>query len=212
MSRVLWGVALGAMASWVAGSAYAGDLPDRWPRGDMNCDGLVDFGDINPFVLAMSSHAGYQAAFPDCQWQNADCNNDGAVDFGDINPFIAIIVAGPPHIGEHWRGPCQERHGERIYCPPDEFAFGVDGGVLYALHSEAEYNCCLDDIVVSLTTPGQIIRLDETEIATNPCPCLCCYEVGATVVGLAPGTYTVEYCWLDCDSGPQCHVEEIVIP
>jgi hypothetical protein len=63
-------------------------------RGDMNCDGVVDFDDINPFVLAISSHAQYQQAYPDCDWYNADCNGDGYIDFGDINPFVAILSRG----------------------------------------------------------------------------------------------------------------------
>jgi hypothetical protein len=59
--------------------------------GDLNCDGVLDFDDINPFVLAISSHTQYQEAFPDCYWRYADCNGDGYVDFDDINPFVAIL-------------------------------------------------------------------------------------------------------------------------
>ncbi len=40
--------------------------------GDLNCDGVVDFGDINPFVLALSDPAGYAAAFPDCNILSGD--------------------------------------------------------------------------------------------------------------------------------------------
>ena len=60
--------------------------------GDMNCDGEVDFGDINPFVQALSDPAGYDAAYPDCDIMNADINDDGEVDFGDINPFVALLT------------------------------------------------------------------------------------------------------------------------
>ncbi len=59
--------------------------------GDLNCDGLVTFDDINPFVLALSSPAGYQAAFPNCNILNGDCNGDGLVDFDDINAFVALL-------------------------------------------------------------------------------------------------------------------------
>ncbi len=64
------------------------------PPGDLNCDGTIDFGDINPFVLALSSPAGYLAAFPDCEILNADINGDGTVSFGDINPFVALLSGG----------------------------------------------------------------------------------------------------------------------
>jgi YD repeat-containing protein len=66
-------------------------------RGDLNCDGLVNFDDINPFVLALSNPAGYQAAFPNCNILNGDGNGDGIVNFDDINPFLALL-SGPPVI------------------------------------------------------------------------------------------------------------------
>jgi hypothetical protein len=184
-----------------------------WQRGDMNCDGSINFGDINPFVLYLSNFAGWQTAYG-CDPLNGDINGDGTYpSFGDINPFVALLVGGPPHIGEYWHEPCAQRHDGRVFCPEDEFALSVEGSVLQVLHYQAEYNCCPDGIVVSLNVTGQLVRLDEAEVPHDPpCPCLCCYEVGATVVGLQPGTYTVEYCWVDCDYGPQCHVEEILIP
>jgi hypothetical protein len=59
--------------------------------GDLNCDGRVDFGDINPFVLRLSNPTGYQAAYPGCPDANGDINTDGQVNFGDINPFVALL-------------------------------------------------------------------------------------------------------------------------
>ena len=70
---------------------------DPWPfqplatPGDLNCDGDVNFGDIDPFVLALSGQAAYEAVYPDCNWFNADCNADNAVNFGDIDPFVALL-------------------------------------------------------------------------------------------------------------------------
>ncbi len=60
-------------------------------RGDMNCDHVVNFADINPFVLALSNPAGYRTAFPTCPIMNADCDGNGLVNFGDINPFVALL-------------------------------------------------------------------------------------------------------------------------
>ncbi len=62
--------------------------------GDLNCDGTVDFGDINPFVLALTDPAGYAAAFPNCDIMLGDINGDGSVEFGDINPFVALLAGG----------------------------------------------------------------------------------------------------------------------
>jgi hypothetical protein len=58
--------------------------------GDLNCDGVVDFGDIDPFVEALSYPGGENWPF-DCPWLTADCNRDGDVTFDDIDPFVALI-------------------------------------------------------------------------------------------------------------------------
>ncbi len=61
--------------------------------GDLNCDGFVDFGDINPFVQYLVDYAAWQAAFPDCPPENGDVDGDGDFpSFGDINPFVALLV------------------------------------------------------------------------------------------------------------------------
>jgi hypothetical protein len=65
--------------------------------GDLNCDGSVDFGDINPFVLYLSNFAAWQTAFPGCNPLNGDINGDGTygqASFGDINPFVALLSGG----------------------------------------------------------------------------------------------------------------------
>jgi hypothetical protein len=59
--------------------------------GDMNCDGVVSFADINPFVEAMVSPAAYAESYPMCSLYNADMNADGLVNFADINPFVAMF-------------------------------------------------------------------------------------------------------------------------
>jgi len=61
--------------------------------GDMNCDGVVGFADINPFVLAMTNPDAYQQLYPNCDIMHADINGDGEVGFGDINPFVALLTS-----------------------------------------------------------------------------------------------------------------------
>jgi hypothetical protein len=67
---------------------------DWFPIGDLNCDGVVNFDDINAFVTALVGDAEYQAAYPDCNWLLADVNGDGVVNFDDINPFVNCLVKG----------------------------------------------------------------------------------------------------------------------
>ncbi|MEW6199868.1 MAG: hypothetical protein AB1601_14545 [Planctomycetota bacterium] len=66
--------------------------PFGFRKGDLNCDGNVDFGDINPFVLALTNAAGYAAQFPNCDINNGDIDGNGFVDFGDINPFVRLLT------------------------------------------------------------------------------------------------------------------------
>ncbi len=71
---------------------YATWTVTRTPgRGDLNCDGQINFDDIGAFVLALGGEAGYAAAYPNCRWLNADCNADGVVDFDDIDPFVELL-------------------------------------------------------------------------------------------------------------------------
>lgn len=59
--------------------------------GDVNCDGVINYADINPFVLALSSRSKYQSRYPNCIWLNADCNGDSGVTYADINPFVRLL-------------------------------------------------------------------------------------------------------------------------
>jgi hypothetical protein len=62
--------------------------------GDLDCDGDVDFGDINPFVLALSNPAAWEALYPTCDLSRGDIDGNGVVGFGDINPFVALLTGG----------------------------------------------------------------------------------------------------------------------
>ncbi|MCB9855735.1 MAG: VCBS repeat-containing protein [Phycisphaerales bacterium] len=61
--------------------------------GDMNCDGLVNGGDIGPFVLAILDPSGYATQFAGCSIDNGDVNNDTNVDVDDVPGFAALLVA-----------------------------------------------------------------------------------------------------------------------
>ena len=52
-------------------------------RGDVNGDGVVDFGDIPDFISVLQSGE-FQ--------EEADANGDGVVDFDDIPAFIEILL------------------------------------------------------------------------------------------------------------------------
>lgn len=95
-----WGHKINQSSAW----AYSGwniDDVEVWGLvpfgppvclGDVNCDGVVDFNDINPFVEALGYPGGQGWPYP-CRWIAADCNIDGNVTFADINAFVARLGA-----------------------------------------------------------------------------------------------------------------------
>jgi len=78
----------------VAGGAAVATFSVPVWRGDLNCDGWLDFGDIEPFIAALSGPAAYAAAYPGCEYARADLNSDGRVDFDDINPLVDLLAGG----------------------------------------------------------------------------------------------------------------------
>ena len=61
-------------------------------RGDANCDGSVDTGDIDAFLMAVMNPTAYATTYPDCELMLSDCNGDESVDTADIDAFIALIL------------------------------------------------------------------------------------------------------------------------
>ncbi|MBL8878866.1 MAG: immunoglobulin domain-containing protein [Phycisphaerales bacterium] len=60
--------------------------------GDLNCDGIVNNFDIDPFTLAVADAAAYEIAYPECDRDNADVNGDGLVNNFDIDPFVELLA------------------------------------------------------------------------------------------------------------------------
>lgn len=68
------------------------DALGEFVAGDMNCDGVINNFDIDPFVLALTDPAGYEAQYPDCEIALGDINGDGVVNNFDIDPFVALLT------------------------------------------------------------------------------------------------------------------------
>lgn len=62
--------------------------------GDMNCDGKIDFNDIDGFVAALIDPADYQSQYPKCNYFNGDINNDKHVNFDDVDGFVECLIDG----------------------------------------------------------------------------------------------------------------------
>lgn len=67
---------------------------EKFLRGDMTCNGMVDFDDIDPFVTALISRDEYESQYPDYNWLNDDIDENEAVEFDDIDGFVACVIEG----------------------------------------------------------------------------------------------------------------------
>ena len=79
-----------ASATW---GTWIGSFNIGYPMGDLNCDGVVNNFDVDPFVLAVMDPSAYAAAYPDCDYMLADINQDGSLNNFDIDPFVALLTS-----------------------------------------------------------------------------------------------------------------------
>lgn len=130
-------------------------------------------------------------------------------------PADNVAPAGEPHVSQCVNSGClTDGDGRRWMCEDDDLIeFIVEEQTLSVLHTNANYNCCLDAIVVSMEIVENRLLLTEQEVAEEPCWCICCYDAEATIVGLPSGEYAVEFSWYDYDTDEtRCVVGDIVIP
>jgi hypothetical protein len=65
-------------------------------RGDANCDGTVNFFDIDPFLTALFNLPTYLGTFCDGSICAVDIDCSGNVDFFDIDPFLNCLFLTCP--------------------------------------------------------------------------------------------------------------------
>lgn len=63
-------------------------------RGDANCDGSIDFFDIDPFLTALFDLASYECGYCGRSICAVDVDCSGNVDFFDIDPFLLCLFDG----------------------------------------------------------------------------------------------------------------------
>jgi len=194
-------------ANWYTGAATTAvimivDLSEEWDGndpalddlwlallGDMNCDGGVDFGDINPFVMALLDPVGYHGQYANCNILNGDINGNGSVDFADINPFVALLSAGSEY------GACCYGDDSCAVTTPADCT-----GTWLGVNTACDPNpcpptgaCCYDDgfcgVTPSAICTGTWLGANTTCVP-NPCgPPMgaCCLMDGSCIVIKPPG-------------------------
>jgi hypothetical protein len=59
--------------------------------GDLDCNGRVDFDDVDPFVLGMNNPSAYEAQYGISPEAKGDMDGDGDQDFDDIPCFSSTL-------------------------------------------------------------------------------------------------------------------------
>jgi hypothetical protein len=137
--------------------------------------------------FACSCHWGDHDSCHD-EWADDDAADDdaGDDDVGDDD-------TGPPHILDTSRTDCKDGSGPtKDEEWPQSIEFHYENGVLTVTHVNGAFNCCLDYVQVTLQMEGEwTIDLYEQEVASNPCFCVCPFDVTTRIEGMASGSYTV---------------------
>jgi len=65
---------------------------DLFLAGDLNCDGLIDGDDIQPFVTALLDPDAYEAQYPECSLCAGDVDGDGDLDADDAAALTTLVL------------------------------------------------------------------------------------------------------------------------
>jgi hypothetical protein len=177
--------------------------------GDFNRDGRVDEKDLKMLAESLGTVGPENSA----EFYSADINKDRDVDGDDLSGLAAdygntdCLV---PRIVSYENSGCLPTFDPSVPypgCGDDSVEFNVSEHHIQIIHRNATYNCCPEDIRVSLYIEGNVLRIMEEEIG-GVCYCLCCYDVKSEIV-VPLGEYILKYCWQDYETGEKC-VEKIV--
>ncbi len=69
-------------------------VAERFPLGDMNCNGTFGFDDVNPFQQYLVDPEEWEQTYPDCNELLGDINGDEVTNYDDINAFVDYLIYG----------------------------------------------------------------------------------------------------------------------
>ena len=97
---------------------------------------------------------------------------------------------------------------DQMWClDQDAVRADVDGSTVTIIHEAALYNCCPDPFEYEVAWEDDQLVVTEVEVLTNPCYCLCCYELYATVENVPSGEWSLLFRWYDYETYDWLQVE-----
>jgi len=174
---------LKARAFWWMMARLAGWQPEGL-KGDISGDGSLALDDG---ILGLQLVCGLA---PTPINGDADVDSDDRIGLEEVM-YVMQTTAGLRALARHSVSACKQTGSENFATDSENFRVEVIGNTLWVYHIDAVYNCCIEDIDVTVRVEGNVVDLLETEILQAPCDCVCPYDIATQVTNLSPGIYTV---------------------
>jgi hypothetical protein len=96
---------------------------------------------------------------------------------------------------------CGAVAAQELWCEnADEIYAEVIGSSVTVYHDAALYNCCPDPFAYTVICEDDTILIEEIEVLTEPCSCVCCHNLWMMLEDVAPGDYLLQFSWYDYES------------
>jgi len=116
--------------------------------------------------------------------------------------FSSSVIAGEeatgvdlsvgPYIVDYHNSGCKDDDSKDR--GDDTFVALYQKNILFLFHYNATYNCCIEEIAITMQVDNHTIYIyEEEKLENGGCKCLCEYDLTTQIAGLNPGTYLVKF-------------------
>jgi beta propeller repeat protein len=106
-----------------------------------------------------------------------------------------IVPITGPSIIDYKHSDCKKKFNpDQRITEEETFTASYHEGLLTLFHTNAPYNCCLEEIAITMNVVNNVINIyEEEKLEGSGCRCICTYDLTTTIAGLSPGTYAVKF-------------------